>query len=146
MLDTGLWYDGPTPSKSSSLGRGARRINDEDETLELILREVELISREDLKRKLDEGEDLKLVCALAEWAFRSMHIPGSINVDTPEKAAKLLDKDDQIVVYCTNVHCVASQLLYARLVQDGYKDVRRYAGGLEDWEEACNPLAGEPVR
>ncbi len=107
---------------------------------------MELISREDLKRKLDEGEDLKLVCALAEWAFRSMHIPGSINVDTPEKEAKLLDKDDQIVVYCTNVHCVASQLLYARLVQGGYKDVRRYAGGLEDWEEAGNPLAGEPVR
>jgi rhodanese-related sulfurtransferase len=75
-----------------------------------------------------------------------MHIPGSINVDTPEKAAKLLDKDDQIVVYCTNVNCVASQLLHARLVQGGYKDVRRYAGGLEDWEEAGNPLTGDLVR
>ncbi len=129
----------PNPVEVDQSWPRAKIINDEDEPLELI-------SREDLKRKLDEGEDLKLVCALAEWAFRSMHIPGSINVDTPEKAAKLLDKDDQIVVYCTNVHCVASQLLYARLVQDGYKDVRRYAGGLEDWEEACNPLAGEPVR
>ena len=107
---------------------------------------MKLISREDLKRKLDEGEDLHLVCALAEWAYRAMHIPGSIHVDGPGKAAELLDKDDQIVVYCTNVNCVASQLLYRRLVEDGYTDVRRYPGGLEDWEEAGYALVGEPVR
>ena len=107
---------------------------------------MELISREDLKRKLDEGEDLKLVCALGEWAFRAMHIPGSIHVGRPEQAAELLDKGDQIVVYCTNVNCVASQMAYHRLVKAGYKNVRRYAGGLEDWEEAGYPLAGEPVR
>ena len=107
---------------------------------------MELISREDLKRKLDEGEDLRLVCALAEWAFRAAHIPGSIHVDGPERAAELLDKDDQIVVYCTNVNCVASQLAYKRFVKGGYTNVRRYAGGLEDWEEAGYPLVGEPVR
>ena len=107
---------------------------------------MELISRDDLKRKLDEGEDLKLVCALGEWAYRAMHIPGSIHVGRPEQAAELLDKGDQIVVYCTNVNCVASQMAYHRLVEAGYKNVRRYAGGLEDWEEAGYPLAGEPVR
>ena len=107
---------------------------------------MELISREELKRKLDEGENFKLVCALGEWAFRAMHIPGSIHVDTVKKDAELLDKDDQIVVYCTNVNCVASQLAYARLVESGYKNVRRYAGGLEDWEQAGYPLEGEPVR
>ena len=104
---------------------------------------MRLISGEDLKRKLDEGDDLKLVFVLGEWAYQAMHIPGSIHVDAPEKAAELLDKDDQIVVYCTNVTCRASRYAYDLFVQNGYKNVRRYAGGLEDWEEAGYPLAGE---
>ena len=107
---------------------------------------MELISRENLKRKLDDGEDLKLVCALSEWAFRAMHIPGSFHIDGPGLAAELLDKHDQIVVYCTNVNCVSSVMAYNRLVESGYTNVRRYAGGLEDWEAAGLPLAGEPVR
>ncbi len=107
---------------------------------------MELISREDLKQKLDEGEDLKLVCALSEWAFRAMHIPGSFHIDGPGLVAELLDVDDQIVVYCTNVNCVSSVTAYNRLVESGYSNVRRYAGGLEDWEAAGYPLAGEPVR
>ena len=73
---------------------------------------MELISREDLKQKLDEGEDLKLVCALSEWAFRAMHIPGSFHIDGPGLVAELLDKDDQIVVYCTNPNSVASVMAY----------------------------------
>jgi rhodanese-related sulfurtransferase len=104
---------------------------------------LELISREDLRRKLDGGEDLKLVCALGEWAYRALHIPGSIHVDGPEKADTLLDRDDQIVVYCTNVNCPASIMLYNLLTQHGYRHVKRYAGGLEDWEEAGYSLVGE---
>ncbi len=107
---------------------------------------MNLISREDLKQKLDEGDDLKLVCALSEWAYRAMHIPGSFHIDGPELVAELLEIDDQIVVYCTNVNCVASVLAYDRLVESGYGNVWRYAGGLEDWEAAGLPLAGEPVR
>ena len=105
---------------------------------------MRLISREDLKAKLENEEALKLVCALREWAYQAMHIPGSIHVDTLEKAADLLDKKDQIVVYCTNVHCPASISLYELLTHDGYDDVCRYAGGLEDWEAAGYPLAGAP--
>ena len=104
---------------------------------------MELISREDLRRKLDVGEDLRLVCALGEWAYRAMHIPGSIHVDDLEKAAALLDRDDQIVVYCTNVNCPASIVAYNLLTQHGYRHVKRYAGGLEDWEEAGYHLVGE---
>ena len=107
---------------------------------------MRLISREDLKRKLDEGEDLKLVCALSEWAYRAVHIPGSFHIDGPNRADELLEKDDQIVVYCTNPNCVASVMAYHRLVKAGYNDVTRYAGGLEDWEAAGFPLEGEPVR
>jgi rhodanese-related sulfurtransferase len=102
---------------------------------------VRLIERDELKRKLDEQEQLKLVCALSESGYRAVHIPGSLHVDSLAKAAELLRKDDEIVVYCTNVTCVLSITLYHHLVDDGYQDVRRYAGGIEDWEEAGYPLA-----
>ncbi len=104
---------------------------------------MELISREALKRKLDDGEDLRLVCTLDERAFRAVHIPGSIHVDGPEKAENMLDPDDEIIVYCTNVNCAASILAYSLLTHNGFQNVKRYAGGLEDWEAAGYPLAGE---
>lgn len=80
------------------------------------------------------------MCALSEWAFRAVHIPGTIHADTLEKAGERLDRDDQIVVYCANPNCHASIGLYQALVQAGYRNVRRYAGGFEDWEAAGYPL------
>jgi hypothetical protein len=47
---------------------------------------MRLIDREELKLKLDRGEDFKLVMVLGEWAYRAKHIPGSLNLDTIEKA------------------------------------------------------------
>jgi rhodanese-related sulfurtransferase len=56
-----------------------------------------------------------------------------------------LDPDEQIVVYCTSDDCHASVTLYHALVDAGYKHVRRYSGGLTDWEAAGLPLEGEWV-
>ena len=51
---------------------------------------MNLTSREELKEKLDRGDDFKLVMVLGEWHFRAKHIPGSMNVTTPEAARELL--------------------------------------------------------
>ena len=51
------------------------------------------------------------------------------------------DKSAEIVVYCTDVACVASQMTYHGMVAEGYTNVRRYAGGLSDWAEAGYELA-----
>lgn len=104
---------------------------------------MKLITREELKEKLDRGDDFKLVMALSEWAFKAKHIPGSINVDRPEKTEGVLNPDDEIVVYCSNPACTASQMAYHFLNSRGYKNVRRYAGGVQDWEAAGYPLEGE---
>ena len=106
---------------------------------------IKTIERDDLKAKLDRGDDFKLVMALGDWAYRAKHIPDSINISHPEDAPKLLDKDDEIVVYCSNVTCIASQAAYTMLVGQGFKNLRRYAGGIEDWEAAGYPFEGEAV-
>ncbi len=74
-----------------------------------------------------------------------MHIPGSVHVDGPEELYSTLAKDDVIIVYCSNVDCLTSVALYRALLEHGYKNVRRYAGGLIDWEEAGLPLEGELI-
>lgn len=106
---------------------------------------MNLISGEELKEKLDRKDVFKLVMVLGEWHFRAMHIPGSIHIDTPEAAAKMLDPSDEIVVYCSSETCLASRVAYEQLVEYGYKNVRRYAGGIADWSEAGYPLEGEWV-
>ena len=107
---------------------------------------MRLIDREELKKKLDRGDDFKLVMVLGEWAYRAKHIPGSLNLHTIEKALEALDTSDEIVVYCSNPDCVASVAAFRMLTQNGYGNVRRYAGGLEDWEGAGYPLEGEMAR
>ena len=104
---------------------------------------MELISREELKEKLDRGDELKLAMVLGDWGFRAKHIPGSLNIPTPELAADMLDPEDEIVVYCSGDPCPASKYAYYLLTQRGYKHVRRYAGGVADWEEAGYPIEGD---
>ncbi len=110
---------------------------------------MELISREELKEKVGKWKELKLLFALGEWQYRAMHIPGSRNLPasvdlyrSPE-ILQGLDPDDEIVVYCSNEACLASICIYYFLVHHGFKNVRRYAGGLLDWEKAGYPLAGD---
>jgi rhodanese-related sulfurtransferase len=107
---------------------------------------MRLISGVELKEKLDRREDLKLVFVLGEWQYRTMHIPGSLNLPcTPNLygSADLLEglkPDDEIVVYCSSDVCYASFSVYHLLRQRGYENVSRYAGGLLDWSEAGYPM------
>jgi rhodanese-related sulfurtransferase len=106
---------------------------------------MNLISREELKARLDRGDDFKLMMALGEFAYRAKHIPGSLYSSTPDEVLQMFELDDDIVVYCSNPSCIASVALYKFLENHGYRKLRRYAGGLEDWEAAGYPLEGEMV-
>src|SRR4051795_11065548 len=103
---------------------------------------VHTISRDELKAKLDRGDDIRLIMALNRWAFDAKHIPGSIHFDTPDELYAAVGPNDQVVVYCSHVDCLSSVALYRDLVRRGYGNVRRYAGGLLDWEDAGLPLEG----
>jgi rhodanese-related sulfurtransferase len=103
---------------------------------------IHTIGREELKAKLDRGDDFKLIMALNRWAFDAKHIPGSIHFDAPEELYAAVQPDDEVVVYCSNVDCLSSVALYRDLVRRGYRNVRRYSGGLLDWEDAGLPLEG----
>ena len=83
---------------------------------------------------------------LGDWAYRAKHIPRSLNISSPEAATEVVKPNDEIVVYCSHVTCVASVAAYHMLVDRGYENIRRYAGGIADWEDAGYPLEGEMVK
>jgi len=104
---------------------------------------MDLISRDELKAALDEGADLKLVMTLGDFGFQAKHIPGSLQLKSAKDAVAMLDKDEAIVVYCSDQHCAASPRAYYTLVNAGYRNVRRYAGGIADWDDAGLPIEGK---
>jgi rhodanese-related sulfurtransferase len=104
---------------------------------------MNLISRQELKEKLDRGDDFKLVMVLGDWAYRARHIPGSLNISHMNDVEAQLNPQDEIVVYCSDPACIASQAAYHFLVKKGFTTVRRFAGGLAEWDAAGYPLEGE---
>ncbi|MCP9496785.1 MAG: rhodanese-like domain-containing protein [Pyrinomonadaceae bacterium MAG19_C2-C3] len=67
---------------------------------------IATISRDELKEKIDRGDDFLLVETLAPTAYHHAHLPGAINLppdQVKEIAPTLLpDKAAEIVVYCAN--------------------------------------------
>ena len=64
------------------------------------------ITRDELKAKMDRGENFLLVEALPTPYYRHTHLPGAINLppdQVKELAPTLLpDKAAEIIVYCAN--------------------------------------------
>ncbi len=89
-----------------------------------------------------QGGRAKLVMAMGEWAYRAAHIPGSLPCPTLAESRAVLSQDDDIVVYCTGPACPAGRALARQLKRQGFRQVRRYDGGLEDWAAAGYPLEG----
>ena len=78
----------------------------------------DLISTEDIKKKLDAGEDMVIIDTMPEDSYDKNHIPGALgavlpgtmeDVDPERRGAfvKALgdDKDKPVVIYCGRVSC-----------------------------------------
>jgi len=100
------------------------------------------IRREELKRKMDRHDNLTLVDARNSDSFKEEHIEGAISLplsEVRERAEHLLSRSDEIVVYCSSFACSASANEVKMLEQMGFKNVKHYAGGIEDWKKTCYP-------
>lgn len=97
------------------------------------------ITREELAQAIADG-GVTVVEALPPMYFADAHLPGAINLPhdrVRELAPALLpDRDAAIVVYCANTPCQNSGIATRELIAMGYRDVREYAEGKQDWVEA----------
>jgi rhodanese-related sulfurtransferase len=110
---------------------------------------VTIITRDELKAKLDRNERVILVEALPERYYLEQHLPGAINIPHDQvdalAPALLPDQGAQIVVYCASGPCRNSDIAVRRLVELGYTDVRDYHEGKKDWVAAGLPVESGPV-
>ncbi len=66
---------------------------------------METITREELKGKMDRGDEFILVDTLGTEVHAESHLPGAVNLplEDIDRAEKVLpDKSAEIVVYCMN--------------------------------------------
>ena len=105
------------------------------------------VSRDDLHAEMSNGKVLVLVEALGAAYFADAHLPGAINIPADQVdrlAPRLLpDLDSDIVVYCSGT-CSNSEIAAERLEALGYRHVRVYLGGKEDWVEHGLPVERTP--
>jgi rhodanese-related sulfurtransferase len=64
---------------------------------------VKTISREDLKEKIDRGDEFVLLEVLSEASYGRAHLPGAIRFQNMDSISDLLpDKNTEVVAYCSN--------------------------------------------
>ena len=101
------------------------------------------ISRDELRQAIQDGA-VTVVEALPPMYFEDAHLPGAVNLPhdrVRELAPTLLpDRDAPIVAYCANLPCQNSGIATRELIAMGYRDVREYAEGKQDWLEAGLPV------
>jgi rhodanese-related sulfurtransferase len=104
------------------------------------------ISRDELRQKIERGDEFVLIDALAPMSFAHSHLPGAINLPpewVDERGPRRLPGHDaEIVVYCASETCDSSVEVGSRLLELGYRNVSHYVGGKRDWVDAGLPLEG----
>jgi rhodanese-related sulfurtransferase len=103
-------------------------------------------TREELRRKIEEGAPIVLVDALSPTSYAHSHLPGAINLP-PElvddfATLRIPDRSAEVIVYCASVECNSSVDTAQKLLALGFTNVRHYEGGKRDWIEAALPVEG----
>ena len=112
---------------------------------------VKTISTTELAAKLNGNERFEFWNVLTEQYYSNENIWGSRHVPLDQIGRELantnLPKDTEIVVYCAGPECPQSGAASDKLQAYGYKNVKVYEGGLEEWEATGLPInADEMVR
>jgi rhodanese-related sulfurtransferase len=64
---------------------------------------VKTIDREQLKEKIERGDDFVLLEVLSEASYNRAHLPGAIRFQDRAMIPDLLpDKTTEVVAYCSN--------------------------------------------
>jgi rhodanese-related sulfurtransferase len=100
---------------------------------------MKAINGEELKNRLDAGEDLVVVEVLPEEDYRSGYIRGAghLPLEDLDRRAGLgiRDRLASVIGYCDSEACQNSHTAAKRLTELGYPDASVYAGAKADWKQ-----------
>jgi rhodanese-related sulfurtransferase/predicted transcriptional regulator len=99
--------------------------------------ELEPVTREELARRLQDGDDLVVLDVRPAAEYAAGHLPGAVSIPLAELRRRLaeLPADREIVAYCRGPYCAFAHEAVAVLREAGVL-ARRLEDGLPDWEAA----------
>jgi len=110
-----------------------------------ILRELSIarITPEELKQRLDAGEDIIIIDLRLDHDFNHdpYIIPGALRIPLDEVPRHpLITREREIVTYCTCPNEATSAQVVLRLQQQGITRIRPLAGGFHAWRDLDYPV------
>jgi membrane protein DedA with SNARE-associated domain/rhodanese-related sulfurtransferase len=103
------------------------------------------ITPEELKEKMDAGEDILIVDLrhALEFDANPETIPGALHVDAAEleEASDVIPRDREIVLFCACPNEVTAARLALLLRSKGITRIRPLSGGYEGWRSRGFPLS-----
>jgi rhodanese-related sulfurtransferase len=105
-----------------------------------------VLSREELKKKMESGKDFLLVDVRPKERYEDGHLPKAFHLpldEIEERAERELKKDQEIVLYCSSSRCRKSRKGAETLSRMGFRRIGVYLGGIRDWKAGGFPIEGE---
>lgn len=119
-------------------GEGARCVQSEEAVKEATYGHIDARG---LKALIDANTPFILLDARGHKWNDGTKLPNAILASyefSAEELEQILpDQNSLIVVYCFTFKCPLSRYLTDKLVELGYKNVLKYAGGLEEWRDVA---------
>ena len=105
--------------------------------------ELEPVTREELTRRLQDGDDLVVLDVRPAAEYAAGHLPGAVSIPVGELRRRLaeLPADREIVAYCRGPYCAFAHEAVALLREEGFS-ARRLEDGLPEWQAAGLAVTG----
>jgi rhodanese-related sulfurtransferase len=105
--------------------------------------ELEPVTREELARRLQDGDELVVLDVRPAAEYAAGHLPGAVSIPVGELRRRLaeLSADREVVAYCRGPFCAFAHEAVALLRDEGFA-ARRLEDGLPEWRAAGLAVAG----
>jgi rhodanese-related sulfurtransferase len=105
--------------------------------------QLEPVTRQELARRLQDGDDLVVLDVRPAAEHAAGHLPGAVSIPVAELRWRLaeLPRDREIVAYCRGPYCAFAHDAVALLRQEGF-EARRLEDGLPEWQAAGLAVSG----
>ena len=99
--------------------------------------ELEPVTRQELARRLQDGDNLVVLDVRPAAEYAAGHLPGAVSIPVGELRRRLaeLPADREIVAYCRGPYCAFAHEAVAVLREDGFL-ARRLEDGFPEWRAA----------
>jgi rhodanese-related sulfurtransferase len=116
-------------------------------TRALTLRELDprYLTAEETRGRFDAGQTIFLDVRRAKL-FAAGRVAGALNLPAEEftqrfpEFAPMLPRETEILVYCDSRHCELSRQVADRLAQLGYRSIRIFYHGWDEWQRRGWPV------